>query len=161
MSKFRQYAKLLIIIALVVAVIKWLPREDISGAQVIDGDSLRLEGRDFRLSGIDAPEHGQTCKTATGKPYDCGRKARQFLRELVTGHTLKCRTINVDRYGRDVARCTTDGKDVGRQMLRAGWAIALPQFAPEYQRDERYARKRKRGIWQGRFMRPADWRALR
>ena len=40
--------------------VRWLRSERIIGsAEVIDGDSLRVGGRELRLEGIDAPEYRQ------------------------------------------------------------------------------------------------------
>ena len=44
-------------------------------ASVIDGDTLEIHGQRIRLTGIDAPESGQTC-TNDGKPYLCCKVAQ-------------------------------------------------------------------------------------
>ena len=49
------------------------------GASVIDGDTIVIRGERIRLLGIDAPEAGQTCRTAKGEEYRCGQKAALIL----------------------------------------------------------------------------------
>jgi endonuclease YncB( thermonuclease family) len=43
-------------------------------AQVIDADSIVVEGRELRIAGIDTPEWDQTC-TAPGNPGSAGGSA--------------------------------------------------------------------------------------
>lgn len=125
---------------------------------VIDGDSLRIDGRDIRLMGIDAPELDQTCRLKSGRPYACGRKARRFLRKLVAGKVLKCKNIDIDRYGRDLAICRAGETEINRAMIEAGWAVAFLDFSFAYARSEARARKARKGIWAGDFDEPQDWR---
>jgi endonuclease YncB( thermonuclease family) len=44
-------------------------------------------------------------------------------------------------------------------MVRSGWAIAWP--GRDYQHEEEQARAARRGLWQGAFQRPEDWRRNR
>ncbi len=130
-------------------------------ARVIDGDSLQVNGVEVRLHGIDAPELRQTCRDASGRRYPCGRMARQHLRQLVRGRTIRCRRITTDRYRRMIARCTLpDGTDIGQRMVRDGWAVAFVRYSRAYVGDERLARQARKGLWQGRFVPPAVWRRM-
>ena len=47
-------------------------------AQVIDGDTIEIDGKQIHLYGIDAPEIGQTCWFQRGE-FACGKSARQSL----------------------------------------------------------------------------------
>ena len=128
---------------------------DIVGpAQVIDGDSLRVAGIEIRLFGIDAPEFRQTCLRA-GHPLACGRAATRFLEWLTQGRELRCRAREEDRYGRTVAACAVEGRDLGAAMVSGGHAVAYGA----YEQEERAARNAGRGIWSSRFEPPAAWRA--
>jgi endonuclease YncB( thermonuclease family) len=42
-------------------------------AEIVDGDTLRIDGRTVRLQGIDAPETRQTCTDRSGQEWPCGR----------------------------------------------------------------------------------------
>jgi endonuclease YncB( thermonuclease family) len=121
---------------------------------VIDGDSLNIAGVEIRLYGIDAPEFHQTCRRA-GRPWDCGRSAARFLRELIARRELRCQPRDQDVYGRTVAICFVEGFDLGAAMVRAGQAVAYGAYGA----DEEDARRARRGIWSSQFEQPASWRA--
>jgi endonuclease YncB( thermonuclease family) len=127
-------------------------------AWIVDGDSLRMGGRSIRLDGIDAPEWDQTCLDANGRTWRCGRAASRALRERIHGQTVSCQPRAIDRYGRTIAVCTlADGSDVNAWMVRQGWAIASG-FSGIYASEEAEAKAAKRGIWDGTFISPANWR---
>ncbi len=125
---------------------------------VIDGDSLVVNGVEIRLHGIDAPELRQTCRRADGERYACGREARRHLLSLVRGRNLDCRRVSTDRYGRMIASCRAGGTDIARRMVQDGWALAFTRFSRRYVADERQARRQRLGLWAGRFVPPAIWR---
>ncbi|WP_291961445.1 thermonuclease family protein [Chelatococcus sp.] len=128
--------------------------ETVTGmARAIDGDSLRLGGRELRLAGIDAPELHQSCEHDAGV-YPCGREARDYLSILLARAPITCTIREQDRYGRGLALCRQGEMDVNAELVREGQAIAYGRFDAE----ERQARASRRGVWAGRFERPADWR---
>lgn len=163
-SSPRSLARSLLIIATLAGVLLamrqagWLEPET-GGFIAIDGDSLRKGNREYRLNGIDAPELHQICKDASGMDYPCGRDARNALRALVSAKTLACAIIETDRYGRSIAVCKAGERDINAEMVRLGWAIAYRRHSLAYVAAERAARDAGRGIWQGRFDIPEDWRA--
>ena len=129
-------------------------QEAVSGlAQVIDGDSIRLEGRDIRIAGIDAPELRQTCFVQSG-PYSCGDVARRALGDMLEGRLVRCRVSGRDRYGRRLASCEADGEDIGAALVSRGFALAYGR----YEREEAGARRQKLELWSGSFERPSEWR---
>lgn len=130
-----------------------------AGVEVIDGDSLRIDGRNIRLEGIDAPEYNQVCRDAEDQPYECGQKAKKFLSKLVKDG-VRCEKQTTDIYRRDVSVCYAGNINVNRQMVLAGWAVAYTRYFPDFAADENVARREKRGVWSGRFIRPDIYRAL-
>ena len=122
-----------------------------------DGDSLALNGTDVRLHGIDAPEFNQSCGSPQGD-YLCGRVAAKALRNLLRGRTINCRSIETDRYGRAVSICQDGGLEINREMVRLGWAVAYIRHSVGYVRAQQEAKAAKRGIWQGRFEMPENYR---
>lgn len=146
----------LVLIALI-AVARHLaprPQEPLIGlASVIDGDSLRVDGAELRLAGLDAPELHQTCMMGD-RPYPCGQDARRELVRLTAGTPLTCEVDGHDRYGRRLARCRMGVQDVGALLVQRGLAVAYGRYTAE----EAQARQHKAGIWAGTFQRPADWR---
>jgi len=130
--------------------------EVLSGKPVIiDGDSLKLEGQELRLIGIDAPEYSQTCKNADQiTVYQCGKLAREHLIKLLSVGKLSCEGSQQDKYDRLLAICMVDGFEINSQMVSDGWALAFGS----YYKEETSAEKAKRGVWAGEFQTPSAWR---
>lgn len=128
---------------------------DITGqAEVIDGDSFRISGREMRLKGLDAPEFTQECEAADGRMLACGRQARRALVQWLAKGPLSCRPEGVDRYDRDLVTCLVAGQDLGAALVREGQAVSFGA----YELEEAEARAAGRGLWATRFERPADYR---
>ena len=49
-------------------------------AQVIDGDTIKINRKSIRLHGIDAPEMKQLCKDEDKENYACGHVSKKFLK---------------------------------------------------------------------------------
>jgi len=91
----------------------------VSGAvRVIDGDTFDVGGTRIRLHGIDALEAAQTCETEDGQPWACGDWTTRQVRDRYQGARARCETLDRDRYGRSVARCSVGGADVGRVLVQ-------------------------------------------
>jgi endonuclease YncB( thermonuclease family) len=141
----------------------FLPSETVRAetATVKDGDTLDLDKVAYRLYGIDAPEYRQTCKDGRGTDWPCGKAARLHLAAMVKSGSLACEPKAEDKYGRKVARCSsTTVPDLAEAMVQAGLAISpAARGTAAYGVAEDSARAAKRGIWQGSFATPADYRA--
>jgi endonuclease YncB( thermonuclease family) len=131
--------------------------ELIGAAEVVDGDTLKIAHEKVRLHGIDAPETSQTCGAAGGT-WPCGRMATASLKDAVAGQTITCKGGKRDRYGRLIAICFLGQADLNAQMVRDGWALAYRRYALDYVADEMEARAQGRGLWQGPFTAPWEWR---
>lgn len=139
---------------LVAAHLDPLPPRFVGVARAADGDSLRLGGDRVRLIGIDAPELDQVCWREDGSEWSCGRAARDHLAAALTGATISCVPQGEDKYGRTLARCDADGRDLGAMMVSDGLALA----DSDYLAEQLSARARGKGIWSGRFTNPREWR---
>jgi endonuclease YncB( thermonuclease family) len=127
-------------------------------AAVVDGDTISIGGTRIRLQGTDAPEWEQTCDDAKGASWPCGTKAARELGALIKGVTLTCKTSDFDQYDRVLAECfLPDGTNVNVWLVRQGWAVAFGR-SRLYTSAEAEAKAAKRGLWQGAFTRPLDWR---
>jgi endonuclease YncB( thermonuclease family) len=81
--------------------------ETITGqASVIDGETLEIQGRRVRRSGIDAPESSKLCRGDDSLQYRCGAKAANELAEHIAGEPVSCESVGRDQYGRVVAVCS-------------------------------------------------------
>lgn len=121
---------------------------------IVDGDTLRLDNKMFRLWGIDAPESRQLC--ADGWP--AGRAAASFLRDLVRNRTVECEAKTTDLYGRTVALCRADGADLGASMVAAGMALAFVRYSSDYVGEEAAARSAKLGVHARDCIAAWEWR---
>ncbi len=131
-------------------------------ARVRDGDTIVLNGTTFRLHGIDAPEYRQTCKDAKGADWACGKAARSQLDAYVQSGSIICEPRAEDRYNRKVAKCASATvPDLSEAMVQSGLAISpAERGSAAYGGAEDSAKSAKRGIWQGSFDDPADYRTL-
>lgn len=126
---------------------------------VVDGDTFHLNGQQIRIWGIDAVELHQTC-LKSGQSYECGKLGRLYLQSLIGKNVPVCTAKpKSPKETRTVASCQVDGKDIGREMVKSGWALDYRTFSKgKYSAEERDARDNKRGIWTGEFENPYIWR---
>lgn len=128
--------------------------------RVINGDTLEMRGRYIKIYGIDAPESNQTCADSRGRAYRCGQEAARWLKSWISGHELECHVIKQDSQGNMVATCALGQYDIGAALVNAGWAVADPSQNDIYMPYEQQARDNGRGLWQGQFYKPWDWREI-
>ena len=106
-----------------------LPKQVSGPALVIDGDGLKIGDAEIRLFGIDAPE-------MRGGP--AGLRSRTAMDKLVADKPVKCEALNFDRFGRVIAICTVEGRDIGEAMLEMGQAVTYRKYlagSPAENRD--------------------------
>lgn len=127
--------------------------------RVIDGDTIELDGTSYRLHGIDAPEAGQKCKTARGSNWNCGQAAISLMEDLVLGVDVTCRGQEEDGYGRMIAVCYTDGRDINAEMVRTGHAWAFRRYSEDYAGLEDATKAKGVGVWEAETQTPWDYRA--
>ena len=124
--------------------------------RVVDGDTIKVRVRNrtetVRLIGIDTPETKRP-----GTPVECGGKAAtREMRRLAEGRRVELISDPTqdrrDRYDRLLAYAEAAGRDVGEEILRAGWAAPYVYDRPflrlgRYRAAAREARGRGRGLW--------------
>jgi endonuclease YncB( thermonuclease family) len=94
-------------------------------SKVLDGDTFTLSGesRRIRVWGLDAPEWDQSG----------GSTATATLSSLISGETLICNVLDIDRYGRLVGQCfLPDGRDIAAEMIRSGAATEYCRYSSGY-----------------------------
>ncbi|WP_267427274.1 thermonuclease family protein [Methylobacterium sp. GC_Met_2] len=128
-------------------------------AQVIDGGTLRVGARQVSLSGIVAPDAGQTCSDAQDRTYACGRDAARALADRIGEAAVACEP----RGGGEtvVALCRIGDEDLGAWMVAHGLAVPERDAAPAYAAAADRAWGRRLGLWSGVFQDPAERRGRR
>jgi endonuclease YncB( thermonuclease family) len=149
---------------LIIAVVAWLvcslaQAADLSGVpRIVDGDTLAIGATKVRLEGIDAPETDQVCLNANGAHWACGIDARDQLVAHIAGRDIDCSSHGTDVYRRTLAICYLAGEDLNGWLVQHGWALAYVKYSSAYRQIEEDARVNQRGLWQGAFIAPWDWR---
>ena len=131
-----------------------------STARVVSGDTLIVGGHYLRLFGIDAPESNQTCADGTGRSYRCGQQAAAWLKSWLQNNELECRIIQQDKNGNMVGVCSLGAYDIGAALVNAGWAVVYSKHTDIYMPYQTQAQNNGRGLWQGEFYMPWDWRKI-
>lgn len=94
--------------------------------KVIDGDTIDVQGKRYRLSGYDAPETWQPkCDAERIK----GQAAKAFLEALLSNPTAVFIPLNsYDRYSRELAEVVVEKNQVKDIMV---WSkLGKPYFPP-------------------------------
>ena len=130
---------------------------------IVDGDTLDLlvDEEDgpkqirVRLEGIDAPESGQ--------PW--GKRATEYLSDLVHSETVEVLSIGEDRYGRTLGRIyigeDEQRLDVNHALVAQGLAWHYKQYSDDEDLSEAEidARRARWGLWSDpNPIPPWDWR---
>ena len=113
--------------------------------RAIDGDTFIMETASgeiaIRLWAVDAPELSD---------WPWGPRSKFTLEALLARGGLKVRCERKGKsHERTVAQClTSDGRDLGAMMIRAGNAIEYHRFGKGvYRNDEKQAQQERSGIW--------------
>ncbi len=128
---------------------------------VTDADTIVVGGTVVRIFGIDAPEVDQPCTRPGGETWACGAWAAAEVRRQFQGRRATCRTLDTDRYGRSVARCSVGGEDLGAMIVGQGLATAYLRYSRDYIDIEKAAMVAGRGIFGSDLAAPQAFRAAR
>lgn len=128
-----------------------VPDANITNAKVHKDGTVSI-----RMRGIDAPEKRQAY----------GMEAKESLKSLIEGKTVKLDIKDIDRYGRVVAYVFVFNMNVNLEQVKRGYAWAYTEFldrpyASEFYSAEKEARSQRLGLWNEKSsMPPWEWRKL-
>ena len=135
-------------------------------AKVTDGDTIKIDTFKIRLDGIDAPEKKQTCKRPYleifmfifYEDYSCGQKSTEALIKKINNQKITCKISDIDYFKRLIGECYKGKTNLNSWLVSNGHAVAFRKYSKKYVRDEILAKQEKKGIWQGKFEMPWDYR---
>ena len=133
-------------------------------AVIIDGDTIKINGKKIRFGGIDAPESyyrniKQTC-TQDNKKVFCGQISKDKLIEKIGNNSVSCKIEkNKDKYKRSVGECFIKEESLSVFMVRNGYALDWPYYSKgKFANDQEYAKMNKLGVWNMKFEYPWIWK---
>ena len=137
----------------------------ISGkAKIIDGDTLKINNKKIRFSGIDAPESyffgkKQSC-VLNNIEILCGNLSKEKLVEKIRNQIVTCKLEkNKDQYNRLIGECFINNESLSVFMVRHGYAFDYPKYSGgKFRKHEIYAKNLSLGLWQTQFEYPWIWR---
>ena len=135
-------------------------------AKVTDGDTIKIDTFKIRLDGIDAPEKKQKCKRPYleifififYENYYCGQKSTEALTKKINNQKITCKISNVDYFKRLIGECYKRKINLNAWLVSNGHAVAFRKYSKKYVSHETLAKQEKRGMWQGKFEMPWDYR---
>ena len=139
----------------------------ISGyAKITDGDTIKIDTFKIRLNGIDAPEKKQLCKKpyltifmfTFFEDYPCGLKSTEALTKKINNQKVTCKISNVDYFKRLIGECYKRKTNLNAWLVSNGHAVAYRKYSKKYVSEEMLAKQEKKGMWQGKFEMPWDYR---
>ena len=104
---------------------------------VVDGDTIHLDGEKIRFFAIDTPELKQTCIKDTVENL-CGITARQILVKKIGNNTVECISVGKDQYKRILAECFVKKESLSSYLVRSGYAFAYRRYSKKFVKDEDY-----------------------
>jgi micrococcal nuclease len=125
--------------------------------RVVDGDTIDVllsSGRiRVRLHGVDAPERDQPG----------GRAATAWLSKQLGNEVVQLEPVSQDQYERMVAVVHRDGRNINRELVRAGQAWAYRRYMRRSDGElcalEQQARRKRAGLWAEAARAPWQYRA--
>ena len=124
--------------------------------RVHDGDTITLQVENknvnVRLARIDAPELKQ--------PF--GKKAGDYLREILKGETVNVDVDDIDQYGRTIGTVMLGNENINALMVQDGYAWVYREYSKggdDLMLLEKDARDRGINLWSTQNpVYPADYR---
>ena len=137
----------------------------ISGIPVIsDGDTIKINNKKIRFTGIDAPESyffgkRQIC-ILNNVEILCGKLSKQKLIEKIGNQIIDCKIEkNKDQFNRLLGECFLDNESLSVYMVKNGYAFDYPKYSKgKFSAYEKYAKNLSLGLWQMKFEYPWIWR---
>ena len=132
--------------------------------KIIDGDTLKINNKKIRFSGIDAPESyffgkKQLC-ILNNIEILCGKLSKEKLIEKIGNQVVDCKIEkNKDQYSRLIGECFLKNTSLSVFMVKNGYAFDYPKYSNgKFRKYQIYAKNLSLGLWQMQFEYPWIWR---
>lgn len=149
-----------------------------AGLPVFEGRVAVMDGRTLwyprfaqkvRLKNLDTcelpqwaidPEWKDREHTKSPAPVPCGPLAKAWLKRLVGGSSVRCVTTAYAAGNLATAYCSVGGRDLGAEMLQAGWArVNTPHPSrAAYLSAQHHAMAARYGMWKTYVLDMEEWR---
>ena len=152
-----------LLLALALAVLWFYSRRNlISGtAKVISGNSFLVGKQRIRIYAMYSLYPGQQWYDESSVEFNGGTISRTALAQKIDGKKVRCWHLPKTPifYNAKICRVYLDGEDVGKWMVRNGYAASdlFPSRRKIYAREEKRAKKERLGIQRGVFDHPLIW----
>ena len=126
-----------------------------------DANTINIEGKSYRLDGIDSPDVDQKCLNEDGELYSCGHRAWEEVKKFIASRPVLCADLRADPVypKRRIGQCSVEGIDLHHWLVVQGWALNFePHLKGRFKTDEDDARAGRFGLWKGCFVAPQDFR---
>lgn len=137
--------------------------------KVIDGDTIDISGQRIRLACVDTPEswYKGNAQYCLDNETDCGKLAKDFLKDKVAGGIVTCDAISKDVYNRWLGLCYVEKN---KEKININIALVSNGYAWYYDGGHHCdhikpiflnAKKENRGLFNpdlGGFKEPRLWR---
>ncbi len=125
---------------------------------IIDGNTLQVGGKSkdkkcwggitVRLHGSIAPQLAEVCTNSKGAKWECGKKAKKALANMIEHHGVTCYHLDGEfKNNTPIATCVSGRTDLALELVTLGMAKAQHDQSKRYELEEKDAIKSKRGIW--------------
>ena len=132
--------------------------------KIIDGDTLKINNKKIRFSGIDAPESyffgkKQLC-ILNNIEILCGKLSKEKLIEKIGNQVVDCKIEkNKDQYNRLIGECFLKNESLSVFMVKNGYAFDYHKYSNgKFRKYQIYAKNLSLGLWQMQFEYPWIWR---
>ncbi len=129
--------------------------------EVVDGDTIKMDGKTIHLFGVDAPEIEQQCRIYRLN-WPCGKRAAVILGRLIAKKPVRCEIVGGSKNLGDnpvQAHCFNyENVNLNSAIIGAGMAVPVLKQTRRYVTAGYSAQIQRLGLWSGRFIPPALWR---
>ena len=132
--------------------------------KITDGDTIKINNKKIRFSGIDAPESyffgkKQIC-ILNNIEILCGELSKEKLIKKILNQIVNCKIEKKkDQFSRLLGECFVKNESLSVFMVKNGYAFDYPKYSNgKFRKHQIFAKNLSLGLWQMQFEYPWIWR---